>query len=370
MSQTPAPEPAVPVSPWTGLPNVTLALVIGTAGGALFFIWGMPLAWMMGAMVVTTIASLAGAPIKGPFRLRSLMVAVLGIMLGSAFTPETLGQASRWSISLGGVLFYAALVGGLVFLALRRLPDFGPVTAYFSATPGGLSEMTILGGAMGGDERTISLVHSMRILIVVMVIPFWFRYAHGYVPSGTTALGSVTDIGAVDGLILTVCGVVGYVVGKRLNLPAAALSGPMIASAVVHLAGATTAVPPSELVAIAQVVMGTTVGCRFAGHAVRRIFLALGTGVVTTIVMLSAGIAFALALEQLTGLPFPALLLAFSPGGLAEMGLICLSMGIDIAFVSTHHLVRILFIVVLAPLIFRAFRDSLVGGAAVEHRDP
>ena len=53
------------------------------------------------------------------------------------------------------------------------------------------------------------------------------------------------------------------------------------------------------------------------------------------------------------GIERAALLLALSPGGVAEMSLIALSLDIDVAFVSTMHAARILFIVVLAPLAFR-----------------
>ena len=42
----------------------------------------------------------------------------------------------------------------------------------------------------------------------------------------------------------------------------------------------------------------------------------------------------------------------FAPGGVAEMTLISLALGIDVAFVSTHHLVRVVFMVTAAPLIF------------------
>ena len=41
-------------------------LVIGTAGGALFAWWNLPLAWMLGAMVATTAASLGGARLYVP----------------------------------------------------------------------------------------------------------------------------------------------------------------------------------------------------------------------------------------------------------------------------------------------------------------
>ena len=63
-----------------------------------------------------------------------------------------------------------------------------------------------------------------------------------------------------------------------------------------------------------------------------------------------------LALNWITGIPLPALVLAFAPGGLAEMSLIALALGVDAAFVSTHHIVRIVLIVSLVPLTFRAFR--------------
>ena len=77
-------EPALKIY----LQRVLLALVIGAIGGALFHQLDMPLAWMIGAMVFTTGAALCGLKIAMPIGLRSFMVAVLGVMLGSAFTPE------------------------------------------------------------------------------------------------------------------------------------------------------------------------------------------------------------------------------------------------------------------------------------------
>lgn len=50
------------------------------------------------------------------------------------------------------------------------------------------------------------------------------------------------------------------------------------------------------------------------------------------------------------------MLLAFAPGGVAEMSLVALALGIDAAYVATHHVVRIFIIVVAAPLLFRLVR--------------
>ena len=67
------------------LPKLLLALAIGTLGGAAASWLALPLPWMIGAMTATTAAAVAGAPIVLPQGLRSVMVAVLGVMLGSGF---------------------------------------------------------------------------------------------------------------------------------------------------------------------------------------------------------------------------------------------------------------------------------------------
>ena len=69
---------------------------------------------------------------------------------------------------------------------------------------------------------------------------------------------------------------------------------------------------------------------------------------------MALAVGFALLLHGATGLPIPTLVLAYAPGGLAEMSLIALALSLDAAFVATHHLVRVFLIVVLAPAFFRA----------------
>jgi uncharacterized membrane protein AbrB (regulator of aidB expression) len=53
-----------------------------------------------------------------------------------------------------------------------------------------------------------------------------------------------------------------------------------------------------------------------------------------------------------------ALLLAFSPGGIAEMGIIAVALGIDPLFVATHHVARIGLVVIIAPWLYRRARPT------------
>lgn len=339
------------------LPRMLLALAIGTVGGALFHWLRMPLAWMIGAMVFVTVAATSGAPVVMSHRLRAVMIAVLGVMLGSAFTPDIVDHMLRWSSSIAALFAYVAISTALCMAYYRRVAGYDSVTAYYAAAPGGLSEMILMGSAMGGDERAISLSHGARILLIVLIVPFGFRLLQGYQPGGAAGLpaGSV-PLG--DLAILAACAVVGFLVARLLRLPAAALVGPMGMSAAVHLLGFTESRPPAEAIAIAQIVVGTGVGCRFAGIAPTRILKALGLAVGATLILLGVSAGFSLALAGIVDIPFPGVLLAFSPGGLAEMSLIALALGIDVAYVSTHHVVRIFIVVTLAPAVFRLLRRN------------
>jgi len=334
--------------------RLTKALAIGTVGGALFFTLNMPLAWMMGAMVLTTIAALSKLPLYVPGRLRSAMIAILGVLLGSTFTPEALDKVAEWPITLASLALYLLLVTGMLYVYFRRVVGFDPATAYFSATPGGLNEMVIVGRAMGGDDRAIALVHGARILLVVLTLPFWFRYAYGVGSAGGGAgTGTLAGLGWLDGSVLVACAIVGPMLGKLLRLPAYRLVGPMLASAAVHIAGVTGSAPPMELVAMAQVVIGSAIGARFAGSPLKWVLKIIAASIGSTSLMLGATVGFAWVLAPLSGIDFAPIVLAFAPGGLAEMSLIALALGVETAFVATHHVARIVMIVIAAPLIFR-----------------
>ena len=75
-----------------GYRPLLLAIVIGTVGGFAFNWLKMPLAWMLGACVFSTIAAFAGLRIGMNARLRQGMVIIMGVLLGSGFSPELIHQ--------------------------------------------------------------------------------------------------------------------------------------------------------------------------------------------------------------------------------------------------------------------------------------
>ena len=347
---------AVPTTMSPTLGRGLLALTVGAAGGWLGWLIDMPLAWMLGSMIATTVAAIAGLPMAIPMQARGVMIAVLGVMLGSGFSPELLERLGDWALSLAGLALYIAVSGGLGYLYFRKVTGYDRITAYFSAMPGGFSEMVIAGSAMGGDGRTIALVHASRVLLVVIALPYGMRFALGVESVAAAPAGvPLAALTATDAAVLLACGLVGYLAARALRIPAATIVGPMVLSAAVHLFGLTEAAVPSLLVAVAQVVVGSAVGCRFAGTEPSLVYRTALAGAGVTAILVVGTLVFAFALNALAGLPVTVLIFAYVPGGLAEMSLIALALGLDAAFVATHHIVRICLIIVFAPLAFRRF---------------
>ncbi len=343
--------------------RLTFSIALGAVGGAIFYYFELPLAWMLGSMTVTTIAALVGAPIALHMPTRLSMTAVLGTLLGSAFTPQILQQLQYWSAGALTVAIFVTMMTAVSVLFLLRIGGMDWPTAFFSGTPGGLGEMTIVGERMGGDTPTIALVHATRIFVVVFLLPLFLAgIADMDIPNTARVLAGRPAAQGSELAVLAFCAVVGYILGQKLPLPGSQIFIPMVVSAAAYLAGLVEGRPPAEIIAVAQVVIGAAIGARFVGLDLCKTARPIILGVISALAMLALATAFAYVAAPILDLPMYALLLALSPGGLAEMSLIALALDVDTAFVATMHLVRIVLIVTLAPLLFRAM------GLAAENR--
>jgi membrane AbrB-like protein len=334
--------------------HILMALALGLAGGLTFSTLKAPLPWMLGPMVFNSIAAVLRLPIRSPVRLRPYVTVVIGVMLGSGFNPGLFSQLQAWGLSLAFLAVYLTVSGLIVVPYYRYIAGFDWVTAYFSGMPGGLNEMVLIGRDAGGHDGRIALAHAARIVIVVVLVAVWFRLIAGYDLGDRSQFGkSFAVIPWSDLAVLAVCGVAGFFMGPLLRLPAPTLIGPMILSAAAHLSGLSQNPPPREIVTLAQLFLGTIIGCRFIGSSARDIGRALLISLGATLIMLTITILFAVVLHGFFNQQIEQVLLAYSPGGLAEMSLVALAMQADVAYVAIHHVVRIILVVLCAPLVFR-----------------
>ena len=339
------------------LQRVGLALLIGLVCGILAASVGLPLPWMLGPMIGTTVAAVAGLPVRGPERLRPIVVPVIGVMLGSGLTAEMLSQAGRWAVTFALLPPFLIAAAAVSYTVYRRIGRYDPITAYFCAMPGGLNEMLIVGEEAGGDAKRIALAHASRILLVILFVVLFFGLVLGVQADGSGP--GATPFGALsvsDVFWLTLSAVLGVPIARLLRLPAAPVLGPMLFSAAVHVGGLVHVPPPTLLVIGAQVVIGTIIGCRFVGATLGDIRRDLSLAGCASLAMIVVAILFAMLVARVTGADLRQAFLAYSPGGLTEMSLLALAMGKDAAYVSLVHIVRIAMVVFAAGPVFRRLR--------------
>ena len=327
-----------------------LTFAIAGAGGALFLALHLPLPLLLGPMLACLLASLAGAPLAGAGQLGIFMRTFLGVAVGASITPEVLGELPDIAASLVFVPLFIGVIALVGYPLFRRVFGFDHATAWYSAMPGGLQDMLVFGEEAGGDVRALSLIHATRVLVIVTVAPFLMTVWWGVdlsQPPGTPM--RATDPAEIATMVAA--GLIGWKVAGRLGLFGASILGPMVLAATLSLTGVIHHRPPAEMIQAAQFFIGITVGVKYAGITLRELRIDVTAGVVYSALLAVVSLIF---IELIVGLGLaPALeaFLAFLPGGQAEMVVIAIIAGADLAYVVSHHLLRMILVILLGPVV-------------------
>lgn len=334
--------------------SLVLTFAVAAAGGLGFLVLGLPLPLLLGPMAACLIAALLGARMRdaGPFGV--FMRTFLGVAVGSSVTPETLQHLPDFALSLLFVPVFIALIGAVGYPLFRFGFGFNHPTAWYAAMPGGLQDMLVFGEEAGGDVRALSLIHATRVLVIVTAAPLVMAVYWGV--DLTQAPGRpALETDPLQIALMVFAGLAGWKIAERVGLFGASILGPMILTAVLSLTGVITTRPPAEIIWAAQFFIGIAVGVKYAGITWRELRVDVGAGVVYAGLLALISLAFIEAV-YLTGVA-PALdaFLAFLPGGQAEMVVIAIIAGADLAYVVSHHLLRIIIVILLAPVVARLF---------------
>jgi membrane AbrB-like protein len=345
------------------LPAMAASMAIGAVGGWLAHLLGAPLPMLLGSLIAVAGLSITGVRIMGrapgiPVKARFFFVPVIGVTIGGAFSPDILSEAAGWWPSLLALLVYIPLAHFAGAQIYRRLGGLSPVTAYYAAVPGGLIEVIAMGEAAGADPKPLVILQFLRLILCILLVPLGFMlFTGGAVGSaaGVEMTGAHGPMGLLDAAVLLAAGALGAIGGRRLGFPAWVITGPLLLSAIAHLAGLTQAVPPGWLIGVTQLVMGVSLGSRFAGLSGRAFLRAAGLATANIAMTLTLALIAAVTLQGSVGERPEAVILAFAPGGVAEMSLVAVSLQISVVYVTAHHVARIL----LSVLVARAFAGRI-----------
>jgi membrane AbrB-like protein len=296
--------------------------------------------------------ALMRAPLAGTGQVGIAFRTVLGVAVGTAVTPALIGRLPEMACSVALIPLFVMVIGLIGYPFFRRVCGFDHATAYYSAMPGGLQDMLIFGEEAGGDVRALSLIHATRVLVIVSIAPFLLTTVWG-VPLTNPVGQPAADLPVIELVYMLLAAFVGWKLGERIGLFGASILGPLIVSAALSLGGIVSHRPPAEAILAAQFFIGIGIGEKYTGVTwgeLRRDVLAGGAFCVILAIL---ALIFAEGVS-LSGLAPPIeAFLAFAPGGQAEMAVLSIVAGADLAFVVTHHLVRIIVVIAGAPVVAR-----------------
>lgn len=211
--------------------------------------------------------------------------------------------------------------------------------------------MTILGERFGARPDRVVLAQSMRVMIVVVLVPVLFTWlgVHGADPYSPARL----EVNAVGLLALSVVAAVAGGLLAKGGVPNAWMLGPLAVAIALTVAEVGLSAVPVWLSNSAQLLLGCSLGSSFESASLRtasRFMIMVCISVVLAIVV-SALFAWAIALAG--AVPVSTMVLATAPGGMAEMCVTAKVLQLGVPIVTAAHVTRVIIVVTTTAPVFR-----------------
>ncbi|MEM9968017.1 MAG: AbrB family transcriptional regulator [Pseudomonadota bacterium] len=327
---------------------------VALLGVGVFFLLQLPLPWLLGPIAASLLAALLGVPMRGARRVNEAMRTILGVAVGATMTPAVIATFPAMWPTLVLVPLMVLVIGAMGVPYFMRFWRYDFPTAYYATMPGGLQDMLVFGEQAGANVRKLSLIHATRVLVIVVALPFLLKGIWDADLTNPPGVPAVTVPWHELGIMLG-CAALGWWGAKRIGLFGATILGPLIVTAGATLTGFLHFRPPAEAIWAAQFFIGVTIGTKYVGITLEEARRDLIAGFGFCVILILLTVIF-VEIIYLVGLaPGQETLLAFAPGGQAELTVLALIVGADVAFVVAHHVLRLFTVILGAPIAARLF---------------
>lgn len=329
-------------------------LAIGFAAALLCVAVHAPLPWMIGPLVAVAACRSAGVECASPAGGRQAGQWIIGTALGLYFTPVVAELVTRvWWLLLLAALF-ALAVGYICGYLVAQLAGIDRTTAIFASVPGGAAEMSVLGERYGARVDQVAAAQSLRLMLVVVVIPWIFAALNAH---GTDAFRpGTTDIDGLGLAALLACTLAGGLVLQRLGVANAFVLGALAVAIPLTVAELNWSAVPRWLTNLAQVLLGCALGARFERSFLRRAPRFVAAVVVSVGAAMGLSAVFGVAVAAATGLHPATLVLATAPGGIAEMSITAKVLELGVPLVTAFHVSRVIVLLTCTAPLFAWLR--------------
>ena len=135
--------------------------------------FNVPLAWMLGPMLVVSIAALSGIKVQMPRLALSINLIILGLHIGNYIDQNFINQMKDWIWTSTIMFGYILLSIFIVSKYLQKYSGYKNKSSIFSAAPGALGPLLILAEYEKSDLSQVATSHLIRLIIIITVFPFF-----------------------------------------------------------------------------------------------------------------------------------------------------------------------------------------------------
>ena len=327
-------------------------IIVSIPGALIAEYFNVPLAWFLGPMIITSVLSLCGVKTKMPKLVLSTVLIFLGLYIGNYIDKSLFSQIHQWAWTSLIMLAYIIVSVVLVSKYLQKFSGYEKKTSIFSAAPGALGPLLILAEDQKSDLSQVATAHLIRLIIIITVFPF---IVDSFYTSENISFSEtiIENQNIFDLLILIVLSITLIIIFDKLKIPAALLAGTLIASGFLQISEIAAYKLPGNVIDYCLLILGSSVGCRFANKTFNEIAKNTLHSFVATFFLVLLGFLAAVVASYVIDQNFFTLLLSYCPGGIYEVAVIAIFFDLDPEFVSFHHIIRLLLILFFVPIILK-----------------
>lgn len=336
------------------IPAGAMLVTVGLAlMGAVVAHWiRLPLPWLMGPLITVAAVNMSGARLRALPYARQAGQWIIGLALGLYFTPEIVRVVVRLAPWVVAAVLFAVALGLAGAWVLQRLSGESGTTCFFAASIGGAAEMATQAERHGGRVDRVAAAHSLRIMMVALIVPFSLQWAGVQGSDPYTPATATFDLAGFA--VLVAATGAGAAILTRFGIPNAFMLGPLITAAVITANGAAWSSLPVPILDAGQLLIGIALGSRFGAEFFRAAPRYLASVAALTFGYLALAALFGAWLAQVAGLPTATAVLATTPGGIGEMAITAKVLKLGAPIVTAFHSIRMALLVLIVGGLFRS----------------
>ncbi|MFJ7793751.1 AbrB family transcriptional regulator [Pseudomonas sp. NPDC096950] len=334
-----------------------LCLLIATGVGTALQYAGVPHGLLLGSILGSAliVSNLRFAPTL-PLGLGYVQV-VLGIATGLMFKAWDSHTAAAMLPSLGFLFVCLALQITAAGFWLLKISRWNLKDSLLAVYPGALAAVFDLLESERASGKVI-VVHLVRLLSITVLVSFLIPAQPNLLLTEEAPLLTGTLVIVLS--LIALCIGIGRVL-LRIGVPAPFMLTAIVATGIyVKMGFLPDFQMPAWSVNFATVILGTLIGSKFKDISLADLIRHGRSGVMSVALMILIAAVFAVAASRVLGSDPLSLWLAYMPGAIETIAIVAFSGGLNVVFILTHHLVRMVMLH-FAPAVLvqaRRWRES------------